>query len=727
MARSNLFRLCAAALLTIIPHQPGGAASTDRARHRLVDEVLSPWAGARTPGCAVGVSVDGRVDYARGVGTADLTNDVPITPRTIFHAASISKQFTAFSIGLLEARGRLSYADPVRKFIPELPSVMDAITIDQLIHHTDGLREQGQLLYLAGWRTDDVLTEGDIMWALTRQRRLNFEPGTEVVYGNAAYNLLAVVVQRVTGRTLRQFAATEIFGPLGMSDTRFGDGYAEVVRNRASSYVRDRDGVWTYAPLNIRYGGSTGLLTTVGDLLKWEQNLLDGRVGGTRLVGAMRTSGTLRDGTPVAYGHGLRLRDYRGLPMVSHDGVDAGFRSEGLLFPDQRLAIVTLCNGSTADASRIARRIADGYLGPTATRPELEPVASMAPAEQAALAGTYWSEQTDEVIELRWTGTALRVAGASVDLVPIGNDAFRPEDQPNEWRFLRASGGVQTLSIRDSWPTRRSFARLDAPLPGIDVLSAVAGRYQSVETETIYDVSLVDGRLRLSWPRGNDLALTPVGGNRFTSGVGTVTFVPGTAGAYTGLTISNRRLRRLAADRVDIPRGAASGRIASQGHVAGQLGPSPPARTAPLASQIRRTRTDAQPAVLIGNPPEVAAPIGPYSHLAAVPPGTQLLFIAGQIGNRPDGTVEQGVDAQYEQALRNVAAILSSRGATPDHLVRTTVYLTQPLDLTRAEASRLAVFGKAAPPATLVYVNRLARPTLLVEIEATAAVSTPPR
>jgi CubicO group peptidase (beta-lactamase class C family) len=237
-------------LLCVAP-QAGRAAADDIARRSVVDEQLSPWASGCTPGCAVGVSVDGRVVEERAAGLADLANNVPITPRTVFHAASISKQFTAFAIGLLEQRGRLSYADPVRKFVPELPKVMDGITIDQLIHHTDGLREQGQLLYFAGWRSDDVLTEDDILWALTRQRALNFAPGTEVVYGNAAYNLLAVVVRRVTGTALRDFAAAEIFAPLGMSLTRFGDGYSEVVGNRASSYVRGQGGAWRYAPLNI--------------------------------------------------------------------------------------------------------------------------------------------------------------------------------------------------------------------------------------------------------------------------------------------------------------------------------------------------------------------------------------------------------------------------------------------------------------------------------------------
>lgn len=241
-------------------------------RHKQVDALFAPWSGRTTPGCAVGISRDGALDYARGYGMSNLEYDIPITPDSVFHTASISKQFTAFSIGLLAQEGKLSLDDDIRKYVPEMPAYGKTITIEHLIHHTNGLREQGQLLNLSGWRGDDIYTEDDILWALIRQRSTNFEPGAEIIYGNAAYTLLGLIVRRVSGKSLRAFADERIFKPLGMADTHFRDDHTEVVPRRASAYNPRTGGGWQISVPNIDHYGSTSLLTTVGDLLKWEQN-----------------------------------------------------------------------------------------------------------------------------------------------------------------------------------------------------------------------------------------------------------------------------------------------------------------------------------------------------------------------------------------------------------------------------------------------------------------------
>ncbi|MEQ7776315.1 serine hydrolase domain-containing protein [Xanthomonas hortorum] len=556
----HLHAVIATALLAMaVSPQGAQAEQVDSVRsnhHDQVDAILSRWKAGETPGCAIGISVNDVLDYAKGFGSADLSSDAPITPATVFHVASISKQFTAFSIGVLEERGKLSYDDSIRRYMPELPSYADSITISDLIHHTNGLREQGQLLNLAGWRDSDVYTESDVIWALTRQQGLNFKPGTEVVYTNAAYTLLGIVVQRVSGKTLRQFAQDEIFIPLGMRDTRFSERYTEVVANKALSYVPNERAAWDFAPLTITHYGSTGLLTTVGDLLKWEQNLIDGRVGGQTLIAKMKESGELRDGTRINYGSGLRLDKYRSLNLISHDGADVGFRSDALLFPDQRLAIVALCNGATTNPASITRSIADIYLDPLNLPANLAPSVRMTPEAQSVLAGTYWSPQTDELIRIDWRDNALRPAAGSV-LVPIGSDVFRPSDQPHEWTFHRPSGRVGDfrLVVRDFWPTTREFVKLTEPMPAQSDLEALTGTYQSEETDMTYTVAFVDGRLRVSWPRGYDLPLDPVGGNRFSSSRGTITFIRDSSGLVEGLTLSNRRLRRMTATRIDVARG----------------------------------------------------------------------------------------------------------------------------------------------------------------------------
>lgn len=533
------------------------AAAPDR--HQQIDAIFQPWTGGTTPGCAVAVSLNGALDYARGYGVAELEHEVPITPRSIFAVASIAKQFTAFSIGLLAQESKLSFDDDIRKYLPEMPDYGRTITIAQLIHHTSGLRDQGHLLNLAGWRGGDVYTEDDVLGVVTRQRRLNFEPGSEIVYGNSGYTLLGLIVRRVSGQSLRAFAEARIFKPLGMVDTHFSDDHNEVVPRRARGYSARAGSGWRRHVPNIDHYGSNGLFTTVGDLLRWQQNLIDGRVGGPALVAWMQTSGRLNNGLGIAYGGGLRLGDHRGLRTVSHDGVDGGYRADAVLFPEQRLAVVALCNGATIVPTDLTRRVADIYLGNQMRSPALAPAIAVPDTEQSSWAGNYWSPATDEVVQIEWKDGALRPSGGATQLVPIGDGVFRPSDLPHEWRFVRpaagAAGAQPQLHIRDAWPTFRVFSRVTTLLPDVTALNAFAGQYHSDETDMTYTVRVSDGRLRLSWPRAYDLALEPVGGDRFVSPRGTVTFTrtqPGelSSGEVRAMTISNRRLRRLVAERV---------------------------------------------------------------------------------------------------------------------------------------------------------------------------------
>lgn len=550
-AKCSVILMVAAACVA----QPSSSRTADDDTHGRVDAIFKPWDSGGTPGCAVAISRNGSLDYARGYGLSNLEHSIPITPDSVFLAASISKQFTAFSIGLLAQRGQLSLDDDIRKYLPEMPDYGRTITIAHLIHHTNGLREQGQLLNLAGWRGEDMYTEEDILWALRRQRQLNFEPGAEIVYGNAAYTLLGVIVRRVSGQSLREFAESRIFMPLGMTHTEFRDDHTRIVKRRAPAYSLREGGGWSESVPNIDHYGSTGLYTTVGDLLKWEQNLLDARIGGPGLVASMQRSGRLNDGQETGYGGGLRLGNYRGLRTISHDGADGGYRAEAVLFPDQRLAIVALCNGATIEPTSLTRQVAEVYLGDQMTTPALAPAVAATDSQASALAGAYWSPGTGEVVQLVWTEGALRQAGIPTPFVQIGAGIFRPSDQPHEWRFVPPAAGAPPgaqadLHIRDSWPTRRVFQRITTPPPSGAALNKFAGRYHSVDTDMTYSVRVLDGRLKLSWPRGYDITLEAVGGDHFVGSRGTMTFTRTASGAISGLTISNRRLRRLLAERV---------------------------------------------------------------------------------------------------------------------------------------------------------------------------------
>jgi CubicO group peptidase (beta-lactamase class C family) len=350
---------------------PAGAAgdadpAEDAENARRVDELFAGFTRGAVPGCAVAVAQDGKVAFARGYGLADLARRTPITPRTVFDIASTSKQFTAACVLLLAQRGRLSLADDVRRYVPELPPYTARITLDELLHHTGGLPDYVELLAASGRRYQELTTDADALAVLAAQPAPLFAPGTEYKYSDTGYFLLSLVVQRVTGRTLRDFAAENFFGPLGMRDTAFLDDLSRLPPGRATAYSPAPGGGFQIDQSNWQQTGDGAVNTTVLDLVRWDANFESAAVGGRRLIAALLTPGTLADGSPLpsAYGGGLMLDTYRGLQQVHHAGSWCGYRSELLRLPERRLAVATLCNTSAADPTALSQQVADVYLDP---------------------------------------------------------------------------------------------------------------------------------------------------------------------------------------------------------------------------------------------------------------------------------------------------------------------------------------------------------------------------
>jgi len=265
---------------------------------KQIDQVFEKWNKPDSPGCALGVYKDGQIVYKRGYGVADLNDDVPITPATVFHVASMSKQFTAASIVLLAQQGKLSLDDDVRKYIPELPDFGERITIRHLVHHTSGLRDQWNLLELAGWRYSlDLITDEDVMSVMTRQKDLNFKPGDKHVYCNTGYTLMGLIVKRVSGMSLREFTTKDIFEPLGMTHTHFRDDHAEIIKHDALGYEQEgKDKPFRMSLTNFDTVGATSLHTTVEDLQLWDENFYHPRIGGPAFLQQMLERGKLNSG-----------------------------------------------------------------------------------------------------------------------------------------------------------------------------------------------------------------------------------------------------------------------------------------------------------------------------------------------------------------------------------------------------------------------------------------------
>jgi len=407
--RILLVAVCPAALQA---QQPGATPATtprlDPRASAAIDTVFSPFARSGSPGCAVGVFQNGSVLFSRGYGFANLTNDVPITPATRFTVGSVSKQFTAASIALLVRAGRLSLDDDIRKYVPELPVYSTPITMRHLVHHTSGLRDFWELVDLAGMRFDDGYAVNDMLSLASKQRALNFEPGTQYRYSNTGYLILGIAVQRITGQSLRRFADSAIFAPLGMRETLFLDDHTEVVPGRASAYS-PVDGGWRINVWNNDLVGQGGLVTTLADLQRWDENFYDARVGGRSFVDLIQTTEVLKGGGVNQYAFGLEIETYRGKRVVDHTGSSGGYRAALYRFPEQHTSVAMLCNTSTALTTVLSQRVADivlrDALGPsTATRARTAAPRRAAkssdtrPADFDAIIGRYTSAELNDVV-----------------------------------------------------------------------------------------------------------------------------------------------------------------------------------------------------------------------------------------------------------------------------------------------------------------------------------------
>lgn len=357
-------------ILLLLLTYNGIAQSSNENIERKIDSLFAGY-NSQTPGVSVAVVKDGQTIFKKGYGSATLEYSVPITSKTIYHVASVSKQFTAFSIYLLEEQGQISFEDDIRKYFPELPFYGKSIKIKHLLAHTSGLRDQWALLTLAGWHLEDVITTDQILKLAVNQRSLNFETGTEFGYCNTSFTLLAEAVKRITGQSFADFTRKNIFDPLGMNDTQFYDDFQKVVKNRAYSY-EIRNGEYIKKELNYSNVGPTSLFTTVEDLSKWVNNFENPIVGNAKLIEEFNEISLLDNHQPVVYrataedttyhAKGQLHWNHKGLKLISHGGHDAGFRAFLARFPENNFSIITLSNDEHYDILKNGIGIADFYL-----------------------------------------------------------------------------------------------------------------------------------------------------------------------------------------------------------------------------------------------------------------------------------------------------------------------------------------------------------------------------
>ena len=513
-----------------------------------VDALFADVNSTASPGCALGVIRDGALVYARGYGMADLGEGIALSPSSTFYIASTSKQFTAASILLLAADGKLSLDDDVRKYIPELPDYGTPITIRNLVNHTSGIRDYLGLLGLGAGRAENVMSDDDIIALIARQKALNFKPGSEYSYSNSGYFLLGQIVKRVTGTSLRAYAESRIFRPLGMIHTHFHDDRLQTIHRRAIGYDQTRSGFAIDYYANFQGVGDGGLWTTVEDLALWDRNFYSHTVGGPALLQQQLTRGRLTNGDTLPYASGLFIGKYRGLPTVSHGGAFMGYRTELLRFPEQRFSVICLCNLSRMNPSALAKKVADVYLASefpqtivADTHAEFR--VELAAATLDALAGVYRNPETGLVVPITVTGGRLTASpfGAPITLAPMNATHFHSAS-PFSFDVVfepAASGHPQRmrLTVGDDGSKPDVLERIPTLSISPAQLAAYAGDYWSEELQATYRFKVVGDSLTVTTPNDPPQTLRPTVRDAFVAPGVSLTFGRDAKGRITSAVL----------------------------------------------------------------------------------------------------------------------------------------------------------------------------------------------
>ena len=521
------------ALLTAV-----AAAQAPQGPADQVDRVFADFNKPNSPGCSVGVARNGQFVFRRSYGEGSLELGVPLTSQSVFYLASVSKQFTAASLVLAAEQGYLSLDDDVRKYIPELPNYGYRVTLRQMLQHTAGFRDFFSLLYLAGNDLAVMPSSHEILALIVRQKALNNVPGDEFIYSNSNYFLLGVVLQRATHKSLAQFAAENIFQPLEMNHTRFYDDHTLVVPDRVAAYYPGKNGGFLVGwSTTFDLVGSGGVMSSVDDLLLWDNNFYANKLGKGTLLEELQTRAVLNNGNRISYALGLDLDQYRGLPTVEHNGGTFGYRTTLLRFPNQRFSVITLCNVANANPESLSRRIADVYL---AGELQPEPVPAAGLPDPSLFAGTYIDARTH--FTYKFTAANGNLMGWGAVLKRIDRNHYHDLGD-NVITFGTVNDRMHcSLDI----PGERLFSgdKIDELHLPVASLQRFAGTYHSDEIGATYAFLVEGGELMLHNRERPAVKLIPFGPDEFDAEpVGSIIFRQDASGAISGLSVFNQNAR----------------------------------------------------------------------------------------------------------------------------------------------------------------------------------------
>jgi CubicO group peptidase (beta-lactamase class C family) len=531
---------------------------TSQKQIQKIDSLFTSWNVSNHPGGSVLVSKDGKTIFSKSYGLANIEYNIPNTNNTLFNIGSISKQFTAMGIVLLEEQNKLSFDDNIRKYIPELPNFSEIITIRHLLHHTSGLRDLHGLLGLAGWRSGDLETNDDVYKIIKNQKELNFKPNEEFLYSNTGYILLAKIIENISQLKFDQWMKQNIFQPLGMKNTYVETSLDNIVRNNATSYYLRKE--FKRALEYWGYYGSGNMHSTIEDVNIWLQNFSTPLKGWESAFNKLLTTTTLNNGFETNYGFGVRIEDYVGNKLIQHGGSVGGFRAIARTFPEEQLNIVILTNYSRSGIVSKANKISGIFLDKskdTLTKRAIK--VTQAPSKFIKLSnkklksfeGIYWSDSEKSGRKVYFKNDTLRYSSSGKNewpLVPI-----------DKYKFILIHPAVKPIIKFDS-KTHKMTTKIENNLPGVftfiqksldkktNDLNMLVGNYYSQELKAIYSISIDDkSNIYLEHARHGTIKLEQLYNNIFSGDwpIGTVEIKRNEKGKVMGLRMSNGRTRNV--------------------------------------------------------------------------------------------------------------------------------------------------------------------------------------
>lgn len=518
-----------------------------------VDSIFKTYTQTGSPGVAVLIVKDGNVIFKNGYGLANLEHDIPISPATVFDIASVSKQFTGFAISTLIQQGKLSPDDDIHKYLPDVPQFAQPLTVGNLIHHTSGLRDWPEALHAAGWRWDESFAWEDIMRMVKKQHDLDFVPGSQYQYSNTGYNLLAAIIDKITGKSLAEWLGENLFKPLNMSSTQVLTDYSKVVKNLAGSYY---GGGNEYHKSNdaLTAFGSSSIFTTVEDLGKWVIRFQKGLDDKDPVFMRMIETGKLNDGKNNNYAYGLVVANNGGVRNISHDGGWASFATIISNYPDEKLSIILLNNGGGFDpygnANAVARLFIKTTIKTAEKREDLSglPTVTVDTTTLKKYTGTY-QLGSNWYVNLTLENGKLMTQANNEDKFPTemkSDTVLWVPAYHSSITFLQISDLANAIRYHGKTSPRANPVKID-----VSKFGQYTGTYYSKELETTYRVTFENGKLMAHHMRLGDFNLDPdmTTVDSFNSNSGALKFFKDKKNGIAGFKLSGGRIRNIVFDK----------------------------------------------------------------------------------------------------------------------------------------------------------------------------------